>query len=136
MQLPLFRFLQDCLTYRYYQLFQIIYINILHYFLEVYYEKKITIRQLTLSMVAALFLPFAASAASVGVKIDNVPVSFNDSSGYPFIDAPGRTQVPLRAAMEAYGCSVQWDASALDRCRTEKQGPVKASLFLRRIMEL
>ena len=75
-------------------------------------KRKLLSITLTLSMVAALFLPFAASAASVGVKIDNVPVSFNDSSGYPFIDASSRTQVPLRAAMEAYGCSVQWDASA------------------------
>ena len=36
-------------------------------------------------------------------------VQFTQSSGSPFIDEASRTQVPLRATMEAYGCEVNWN---------------------------
>jgi hypothetical protein len=74
-------------------------------------KKKLLSISLTLSMIVSVFIPFTTYAASIGVNIDNVPVSFNDSTGYPFIDSSSRTQVPLRVTMEAYGCSVQWDSS-------------------------
>jgi len=45
-------------------------------------------------------------ATTVGVMLNNSPVSFNASSGYPFIDSNSRTLVPLRQTMEAAGYSV------------------------------
>lgn len=50
-------------------------------------------------------------ALAVDVIIDGVKVEFTDSTGYPYISPEGRTLVPLRAAMEAFGASVRWDAS-------------------------
>lgn len=52
------------------------------------------------------------SANGVSVHIDRNAVHFTDTYGYPFIDAQNRVQVPLRAAMEAYGCSVSWKADS------------------------
>ncbi len=52
----------------------------------------------------------AASAASdVGISIDGERVAFTNNSGSPFIDSKSRTLVPLRVAMETYGCKVYWD---------------------------
>ena len=68
--------------------------------------KKIFILMLCFVIVLGLI---PASAANIAVVIDNVGVSFNDSTGYPFISKEGRTMVPLRATMEAYGATVRWD---------------------------
>lgn len=73
-------------------------------------KKKLLSIFVMLSMIFSMFIPISASASSVSVTIDGVPVAFNDSTGYPFVDSANRTQVPLRAAMEAYGCSVEWDS--------------------------
>jgi len=40
-------------------------------------------------------------------------VGFTSDSHLPFIDNNSRTQVPLRATMEAYGCVVDWDQASL-----------------------
>ena len=50
--------------------------------------------------------------AGIGVTIDGSPVNFTPSTGSPVIDENGRTLVPLRAAMEAYGCTVSWDKTS------------------------
>lgn len=71
-------------------------------------KKKLLSIFVILSMIFSMFIPISASASSVSVTIDGVPVAFNDSTGYPFVDSANRTQVPLRAAMEAYGCKVDW----------------------------
>ena len=49
--------------------------------------------------------------AATNISIDGIKVPFTTSSGSPFVDSANRTQVPLRVAMEAYGCSVSWDSS-------------------------
>lgn len=67
---------------------------------------------ITAAMLVTSIMPISASAASVGVTINGSPVAFTESSGSPFIDASSRTQVPLRATMEAYGCDVSWDNSS------------------------
>ena len=36
-------------------------------------------------------------------------MAYNDSYGYPFVDAAGRTQVPFRRTMETFGCTVSWN---------------------------
>ena len=73
-------------------------------------KKKLSL----LLVVIILFCGFSsvALAANVGVSIDNVPVKFTADSGYPFVDKNNRTLVPLRGAMESYGCAVSWDGSA------------------------
>ncbi len=68
--------------------------------------KKILIILMALLMV----LSFATPVFALDVVIDGLPVSFNDATGYPFVNAEGRTMVPLRAAMEAFGATVSWDA--------------------------
>ncbi len=68
--------------------------------------KKLLLLVLTIMCVAVSITP----AMATDVLIDNVAVSFDDSTGYPFVSAEGRTMVPLRATMEAYGATVRWDA--------------------------
>ena len=67
--------------------------------------KKLLLLALALVCVTMSIIP----ALATDVVIDNVEVAFNDSTGYPFISAEGRTMVPLRATMEAYGATVRWD---------------------------
>lgn len=53
---------------------------------------------------------FSASAAPApSVSIDGQKIGFTSSSGSPFLDSSSRTLVPLRIAMETYGCKVYWD---------------------------
>lgn len=49
------------------------------------------------------------AADSVSVIIDGRAVHYGQDSGAPFIDSAGRTQVPFRATMEAFGCTVDWE---------------------------
>lgn len=45
---------------------------------------------------------------ATGVVIDSDKVAFDDASGFPFVEG-GRTLVPLRATMEAFGAEVSWN---------------------------
>lgn len=60
---------------------------------------------------AAVTTTNAPSAPTVSICIDDDYVAYTASTGYPFIDSSNRTQVPLRATMEAYGCDVQWNGA-------------------------
>lgn len=71
-------------------------------------KKKLVSILVMLSLIFSTFIPISTFAASVSVMIDGIPVAFNESTGYPFVDSANRTQVPLRAAMETYGCKVDW----------------------------
>ncbi len=62
---------------------------------------------LLLSMATGAF----AAQQALCVEIDGEAVAFTADSGVPFVDENGRTQVPLRAVMEKYGCAVTWDAA-------------------------
>ncbi|MDD3350286.1 MAG: trypsin-like peptidase domain-containing protein [Eubacteriales bacterium] len=53
----------------------------------------------------------SSAAVTVGVTLNSNPVSFNTSTGYPFIDSNNRTLVPLRQTMEAAGYGVSWDSA-------------------------
>lgn len=60
-------------------------------------------------LTAVLFIIFGVSSAyATGVVIDSESVAFGDSTGTPFVDG-GRTLVPLRATMEAFGAEVSWE---------------------------
>jgi len=57
-----------------------------------------------------LLLGFNANAASdITILLDGKPLQYDSEYGYPYIDGNGRTQVPLRKTMEAFGCTVNWD---------------------------
>lgn len=45
------------------------------------------------------------------VTIDGQAVPYTAATGEPFLDGVGRTQVPCRATMEAFGCTVTWEES-------------------------
>jgi hypothetical protein len=47
----------------------------------------------------------------VSVMIGAEKVVFDNHLGFPFIDAQNRTQVPFRAVLEKFGCTVDWDAA-------------------------
>lgn len=70
---------------------------------EVMKMKKMFV--LTMAIFAMLF---ATASYATGVVIDSERVAFNESAGTPFVDG-GRTLVPLRATMEAFGAEVSWD---------------------------
>lgn len=62
-------------------------------------------------VILSLFLSFfgAVSVSAAGVVIDSERVIFNEETGIPFVDS-GRTLVPLRATMEAFGAEVGFDS--------------------------
>lgn len=76
----------------------------------------------------------AFAAGSVNVEIAGKAVMFSSSTGYPFIDGNQRTQVPLRAAMEAYGCDVDWDqanqTAIVEKSGTTVEVPIGKSYIL------
>ena len=83
-------------------------------------------RILPLLLALLLCLPVAAGATqSVGVIIDDQPVAFDDTYGYPFVDEAGRTQVPFRVTLESFGCTVSWDNDTRTAI-AEKDGVVVA----------
>ncbi|MGN1098182.1 MAG: stalk domain-containing protein, partial [Clostridia bacterium] len=59
----------------------------------------------------SLLLCLSRGVWAVGLNVNGVDVVFSESDGAPFIEN-GRTLVPLRAASEAYGASVNYDAAS------------------------
>jgi hypothetical protein len=57
-----------------------------------------------------MIAPMAEAAPDVTVKVDGNVVSFPDQK--PYIDSNDRTMVPVRAPMEAMGCTVDWNDQA------------------------
>ncbi|HZW49200.1 MAG TPA: stalk domain-containing protein [Bacillota bacterium] len=53
----------------------------------------------------------AANLTSANAMIDGFQVPYTANSGYPYIDANSRTQVPLRLTLESIGCKVAWNAA-------------------------
>lgn len=43
------------------------------------------------------------------IWVEGSVLTFNAETGVPFVDTKGRTQVPLRKALEIYGARVDWD---------------------------
>jgi beta-lactamase superfamily II metal-dependent hydrolase len=71
-------------------------------------------RLVLISVIIILVFSFPApsTASSIGVTVDDAVVVFNEQVGYPFIDGSSRTQVPFRATMEKFGCTVSWEQSS------------------------
>ena len=81
--------------------------------------KKRIILWIALAMLLSLGAVLSVSAQQadgsedvINVTINGNPVTFQEGYGLPYVDNAWRTQVPLRAAMEAYGAYVDWDADA------------------------
>ncbi|MBK5254388.1 MAG: copper amine oxidase N-terminal domain-containing protein [Peptostreptococcaceae bacterium] len=77
-----------------------------------------------LSIILSITLILSSSVtalAAVSVSINDNPVVFTSQSGSPFVDKANRTQVPLRATMETYGCKVSWE-SETNTAKVSKDG--------------
>ena len=71
-------------------------------------KKYVMFTMLIAMMVCLLAVPGHIEAApEVSVKVDGQYVSFPDQK--PYIDSANRTMVPVRAPMEAMGCTVEWN---------------------------
>ena len=75
-------------------------------------KKKLAALGLAVVLCGSVLVSAGRASAAAGPKIvvDGRAVEFTGDLGTPFFDANGRTQVPLRAAMEAMGAKVDWDA--------------------------
>lgn len=70
--------------------------------------KKFFISIIMLTICLAVGVPAVTQAAqNINVIIDGKAVQFPDQK--PYINADSRTMVPVRAPMEAMGCTVGWD---------------------------
>lgn len=74
-------------------------------------KKRVLCIALVVVLLFSLSMSAFAAQSDVSIVIDNKEVEFTASSGEPFVDANGRTQVPLRVVMEQYGCDVEWDSA-------------------------
>lgn len=84
-------------------------------------------------VMALMAVILTVSASAVDVYIDGVKVPFDENSGYPFISAEGRTLVPLRATMEAFGATVRWDAETKTALVTKNETTVAVTIGENRI---
>lgn len=65
-------------------------------------------RVLGILVVLFFVMVSVAFAEDVSVYVEENKVSFEEGMGTPFIDTQDRTQVPLRAPLEAFGADVLW----------------------------
>lgn len=101
--------------------------------------KGLKFLMLTLVLTALVFTAqgitaWADTSDDVKVTIDGENVKFTSELGQPFIDENSRTQVPLRAVMEAFDCNVDWDNDAriasVKSGSTEVKVPIDARYIL------
>ncbi|MDD2483477.1 MAG: stalk domain-containing protein [Eubacteriales bacterium] len=71
--------------------------------------KKITII-IAIILICAAIPRTQAFANDPMIAIDGSTVSYDQSSGLPFIDQANRMQVPFRKTMEDFGATVSWDS--------------------------
>ena len=64
-----------------------------------------------LSLLILVNMPVNFMATAPNLIVNGIKVVFSDSLGYPYIDSNNRTMIPLKAAVEAAGASVGWDAT-------------------------
>ena len=88
---------------------------------------RVLLAMLLLSVVLTI------SASAVDVYIDGNKVPFDDNTGYPFITEEGRTLVPLRATMEAFGATVRWDAETKTALVTKNETTVAVKIGENRV---
>jgi hypothetical protein len=52
------------------------------------------------------------AVAPITFNVDGKAVTFNGSTGYPYINDRDRIMIPLRVSLEAIGCDVTWNQSS------------------------
>lgn len=96
--------------------------------------KKLLVLAIAVMLLLGLSTSALAAQNEVAIVIDNQNVQFTDDSGKPFLDANGRTQVPLRIVMEQYGCTVAWDgvnnSAVITKNGTEVVVPIGADYII------
>ena len=76
--------------------------------MEVIDLKKMIYTVIFALLVSMICVPFMVSAASeISVTVDGKTVNFPDAK--PFIDANGRTLIPVRFVTESLGATVEWN---------------------------
>lgn len=78
--------------------------------------------------ICCLFLAVYAYSSTTAIYIGDEKVAFSAQSGYPFTDAQGRVQVPLRAATDAYGCKTTWNEAEKTVTLTKGDTTVKVPI--------
>jgi hypothetical protein len=70
----------------------------------------------------------SSEAETLSLNIDGKNVTFDDSTGYPYLDGQGRAMMPLRVCLDSIGCNVQWDEYSqsviIRKWRTEVVVPI------------
>ncbi|MDD2215327.1 MAG: copper amine oxidase N-terminal domain-containing protein [Eubacteriales bacterium] len=73
-------------------------------------------RRRTLFILTFLFcMTFAITSEAVPpitFNVDGKAVTFNESTGYAYIDERDRTMIPLRVILEVIGCDVTWNPNS------------------------
>jgi uncharacterized protein YkwD len=72
--------------------------------------------------------PSFASLDQVTIIIEGQEIIFDEDSGFPYIDENGRTQVPFRRALEAFGAEVGWESETSMAIATYGDIQVKAPI--------
>ncbi|MBN7771996.1 stalk domain-containing protein [Clostridium aminobutyricum] len=71
--------------------------------------KKIILTSLCCLLIWANALPCYGAEKQLSLTIDGKAVTFDDSTGYPYITESGRTMLPLRVCLASIGCEVNWN---------------------------
>ena len=91
-----------------------------------YFERKVFFLKKTILVFGVITVLMLASVGAVygtNINVNSTDVTFTEATGYPYLDANNRTQVPLRVAMEQAGAKVTWDQNS-KVATVEKRGTV------------
>ena len=78
---------------------------------------------LVIGTTIVLTISSSAFVYGTNINVNGADITFTNVTGYPYVDANNRTQVPLRVTMEQAGATVSWDAAS-KVATVEKQGIV------------
>ena len=74
--------------------------------------RKSRVLQVMIAMVVFFsFCVVSYGAESIVIKIDDKVVSYDEASGYPFVDENGRTLVPFEATFGIFGAEIAVEAN-------------------------
>lgn len=60
-------------------------------------------------MIFCASFGIVSAAETLPLNVDGKIVTFDNSTGYPYINAQDRAMMPLRACLNSIGCTVDWD---------------------------
>lgn len=71
--------------------------------------KKLVLNILVVLILLSSGMACWASEKPIVFQVDGNNVSFNESTGFPYMTDTGRTMMPFRVCLNAIGCEVDWD---------------------------